>query len=51
VYRHGQGYLFLKNGFKYVGNFRHGVIYGFGQYFKDDKIITQGFWENGKLVK
>ena len=35
LYKHGEGYLFLNEGFKYVGSFKHGSISGIGSYYKD----------------
>jgi hypothetical protein len=51
LYKHGKGYLFLQNGYKYVGNFSHGSITGIGSYYKDDVLVIKGQWLKGKLVK
>ncbi len=51
LYKHGEGYLFLHNGYKYVGTFKHGSITGIGSYFKEDKLIIRGLWQKGKLIK
>jgi len=34
LYKHGEGYLFFNNGYKYVGSFRNGSISGLGSYLK-----------------
>ena len=51
LYKHGEGYLFLNNGLKYVGLFKHGSITGIGFYYKDEILIKKGIWNKGKLVK
>ena len=42
LYKSGQGYLFFKNGYKYIGSFKQGSISGIGSYFKDDQLIING---------
>lgn len=34
-YKHGEGYLFLNNGCKYVGKFNKGSITGIGSYYNN----------------
>jgi hypothetical protein len=31
--------------------FKNGSITGVGSYYKDEKLITKGIWQKGKLIK
>lgn len=51
LYKHGEGYLFLHNGYKYVGNFEKGSINGLGSYYKNERLIVRGLWDKGRLIR
>lgn len=47
--KHGEGYIFFHNGFKFFGSFVEGSIHGFGKYYKGDVKVAEGIWKNGVL--
>ncbi|MCC1483931.1 MORN repeat-containing protein [Winogradskyella immobilis] len=50
--RHGKGTMYYADGTKHYGKWKNHVKHGKGQtYAKDGSLITDGVWENGKLVK
>ncbi len=48
--KHGRGHLFFNDGCKYVGEFWEGHVTGNGEYYKDDKLLGKGYWQDGELT-
>jgi hypothetical protein len=40
----------MKDGAKFIGNFKDGKIKGKGSYFVADQLVSEGNWEDGGLV-
>lgn len=52
LYKHGEGYFFLNDGSKYVGNFKRGSITGIGCYYNSKgELEAKGLWRKGKLMR
>ena len=44
--RHGQGKYYYKDGGIYDGNWKEGMIHGFGTlYYRNGKVAYQGEWK------
>lgn len=49
---HGQGQLTIKNGAKYIGQFKMGVIAGTGKlYDENGNLVFKGEFQNNKPTK
>lgn len=44
----GHGVFTFENGYRYEGNFSYDQMDGPGKIFKDEKLIHEGVWVNGK---
>lgn len=47
--KHGEGFLFFKEGKKFLGQFLNGKINGYGKYYDGEIKVAEGFWIDGVL--